>query len=62
MVERALECKINICSGCGKEVIICDRCNKKIELNDEIVCLVVGFDKTKHYHNINTCFPNLNKN
>lgn len=61
MVERVLESKINICSECGKEITTCDRCNRPIELDDEVVCLVVGFDEVKHYHNIYTCFPNLNK-
>jgi hypothetical protein len=59
MVEKAIECKINICSGCGKEVINCDACGKYIEKDAEIVCLVVGFDKTKHFHNTIDCFPKV---
>ena len=54
-----LETKINICSECGKEVIICNECGKRFELSEKIICLVVGFDRTKHFHNTKKCFPKL---
>jgi len=57
--ERVLECKIKICSGCGKEVMVCEFCGKPFEINDEIICVVVGFDRVKHYHNYQKCFPKL---
>ena len=59
MVEKVLEAKLKICSGCGKEVLLCDYCGKPFELNDEIICVVVGFDRVKHYHNFQKCFPKL---
>jgi len=59
MVERVLECKINICSGCGKEVLLCDACSKQFKVDEEIICLVVGFDRTKHFHNTTICFPKV---
>jgi hypothetical protein len=50
-MSNLLECKINICSDCGKEILLCDSCHKQFEIGDTIICLVIGFDRTKHFHN-----------
>ena len=61
MVDKVLEAKLTICSGCGKEVLLCDDCGKQFNVDDEIICLVVGFDRTKHFHNYQMCFPKLKR-
>ena len=58
---NVLEAKLKICSDCGKEVIICDKCGKGFEVDEEIICLVVGFDRTKHFHNNQNCFPKVKR-